>query len=79
MTKQEMDSPQAYERVAVFVHLIKNLENNTKGFLESADLFYYPSFAGYLVAAFCLLKQAFCRKERRDFILIARCGQKRTF
>lgn len=43
-----------------------------ESFLESAILYYHPSFIGYFKAAAALLKQAFRDKERKDFILIHR-------
>ena len=43
-----------------------------KGFLESSSVYYYPSFVGYVVAAWNLLKQAFCNKKRKNFLLICR-------
>ena len=41
-------------------------------FLESAIVYYHPSFIGYLEAVIRLLQQAFFRKKRKDFILIGR-------
>lgn len=43
-----------------------------KDFLESASVYYYPSFVGYVVAAWNLLKQAFCNKKRKNLLLICR-------
>lgn len=41
-------------------------------FLESAIVYYHPSFIGYLEAVIRLLQQAFFRKKRKDFFLIGR-------
>ncbi len=41
-------------------------------FSETALVYYYPSFVGYLEAVWNLLKQAFRHKERKDFILVGR-------
>ena len=39
-------------------------------FLESTAVYYFPSFKNCLKAAWGVLKQAFCRKNRKSILVI---------